>query len=274
MSMHLDLEVADLECSLGPCTGFRTAVPRVSAMADTSEEPKRKLILRVQGLTRAYEGVTALADLDLDLVRGEGVVLFGHNGSGKTTALDCIAGLLTPTGGRIRIAGADPHTEPEAAKARAATAYVDDAPIFYRDLTVVEHVELVAVAHGVDLDRVDPLLDRLGLEDHHDHNPHQLSAGLQQRAQLACALIRPHRLLLLDEPTLRLDPSGRDVLHELLVAAKRRGRAMLFSTHRPDFAKGLADRALLLSRGEVVAEGSLEEVVSSPEAATVGLGMP
>ncbi|WP_370327802.1 ABC transporter ATP-binding protein [Euzebya sp.] len=240
-------------------------------MTEQPGAPKRKLVLRVQGLTRAYEGVTALADFDLDVARGEGVVLFGHNGSGKTTALDCIAGLLTPTGGRIRVAGADPHTEPEAAKARAATAYVDDAPIFYRDLTVAEHVELVAVAHGADLDDVDPLLDELGLAEHHDHLPHQLSAGLQQRTQLACALIRPFRLILLDEPTLRLDPAGRDVLHRRLHAVKRRGRALVFSTHRPDFASGLADRALVLSRGDVVADGPLDAVVASPEAAAIGI---
>lgn len=242
-------------------------------MGDQSAR-RAKPVLRVRGLTRRYEDVAALEDFDLEMGRGEGVALFGHNGSGKTTALDCIAGLITPTGGRVRVAGADPHVEPDAARARAATAYVDDAPIFYRDLTVAEHVELVAVAHGVDRDRIEPLLDDLGLDAHHDHSPSQLSAGLQQRAQLACALIRPHRLILLDEPTLRLDPAGRQVLHERLVAAKRRGRAILFSTHRPDFAVGLADRALLLSQGRVVSEGSLDEVVSSPEATAVGLGLP
>ncbi|MDP8969001.1 MAG: ATP-binding cassette domain-containing protein, partial [Actinomycetota bacterium] len=113
----------------------------------------------MRGLARRYGEVSALEGFDLDLAPGDGVALFGQNGSGKTSALNCIAGLLAPYEGSVRVAGADPHREPEAARARAALSYVSDSPVFYRDLTVAEHVELVAVAHDVDIGGIGPLLD-------------------------------------------------------------------------------------------------------------------
>lgn len=238
--------------------------------AHGDEDPAR-VVLRVRGLGRRHGEAFSLRGVDLEVHRGEAVVLFGHNGSGKTTLLDCVAGLLEPTAGEVRVGGASPHHEPEAARARALTAYVDDAPVFYRDLTVREHVELVAVAHGRPDADVDALLEELGVDGHAEAFPHELSAGLQQRAQLACAFVRPHRLLLLDEPTLRLDPAGRATLHRRLRRARRRGAAVVFSTHRPDLAEGLADRAVLLAGGEVVAMGTLEEVLADPQARDLGL---
>ena len=239
--------------------------------------PSHSILLSARNLGRSYGDISALEGFSLDLDSGDGVVLFGHNGSGKTTALDCMAGLLTPTTGHVTVAGADPHTEPEATRARATLAYAADSPVFYRDLTVAEHVELVAVAHGVhgvhgvDDGNTEGLLEKLGLTAHRDKFPHELSAGLRQRAQLACALNRPHRLLLLDEPTLRLDPPGRGLLYDLLVAERAAGTAVLFSTHQPEFAVGLADRALLLSYSRVVAEGALDEVLAGPKAAEAGI---
>jgi ABC-2 type transport system ATP-binding protein len=229
-------------------------------------------LLSVQGLGRRYGEVVALEGLDLALGPGDAVALLGHNGSGKTTALHCIAGLLEPTTGSVRIVGADPHREPEAARARAALAFVADSPVFYRDLTVVEHVQLVVVSHGVSPDRTDSVLDELGLAQHREIVfPQQLSAGLRQRAQLACALVRPYRLLLLDEPTLRLDPGGQRWLSERLARACGDGAAVLFSTHQLEFASRLAARAVLLSEGRVLAAGPLDGVLASEAASETGI---
>jgi len=212
------------------------------------------------GLTRTYGRLEALVDLDLTIREGECVALIGANGSGKSTAVRMMAGLLEPTAGAVHVCGWDPHTEPEAELARGAIAVVPDNPLLYEDLTVRRHLELVALAHGVADDgldeRIDALLERLGLSARSDFLPAELSRGMRQKAQLACALIRPARLLVLDEPVVGLDPPSQRLLHEILVEAKRAGTAVLMTTHQLGFADGLADRALVLAEGRVVDEGA------------------
>ena len=221
--------------------------------------------LTVRGLSRSYGGFEALRDLELEVRPGECVAIVGHNGSGKTTAVRTIAGLLEPTAGIVEVAGSPVHDEPAGIDARAAMAVVPDTPSLYPDLTVREHLELVAVAHGVagdDLDgRIDLLLSRLGLADKHEARPGELSRGMRQKVQLACALVRPHRLLVLDEPVVGLDPSSQLTLRELLLEAKRAGVAVMLTTHQLEFARGIADRAVVLSEGVVVADGPYDEVI-------------
>ena len=193
------------------------------------------------------------------------MAIVGHNGSGKTTAVRTIAGLLEPSAGSVEVAGASVHEEPDGIEARAAMSIVPDTPALYADLTVREHLELVAVAHGVADDgvdaRIDQLLTRLGLEGKRDARPGALSRGMRQKVGLGCALIRPHRLLVLDEPVVGLDPASQQTLRELLLEAKAAGVAVMFTTHQLEFARGIADRALVLADGVVVADGPYDEVI-------------
>jgi ABC-2 type transport system ATP-binding protein len=220
--------------------------------------------LTVEALSRSYGRLVALDELSLTVGPGECVALIGANGSGKSTALRTIAGLLAPSGGSVRIAGRDPHREPEAELARAALALVPDTPTLYTDLTVRQHVELVAVAHGVTgpkVDgRIDDLLERLGLTSRAGFLPAELSRGMRQKTQLACALIRPASLMMLDEPVVGLDPPSQALLHDVLVEAKRNNVALLLTTHQLHFAQGLADRAVVLEEGVVVDEGRWDDV--------------
>jgi ABC-2 type transport system ATP-binding protein len=226
--------------------------------------------LETTGLRRTYGRLVALAGLDLTVRRGECVALIGANGSGKSTAVRAIAGLLEPSGGSVRVCGHDPHEEPEAEEARAALALVPDTPLLYDDLTVREHLELVTLSHGIDEDgvdeRIDALLDRLGLGARADFVPRELSRGMRQKTQLACALVRPAALLVLDEPVVGLDPPSQLLLGELLREAKRDGVAVLLTTHQMAFADGLADRAVMLEEGEVVDEGAWADVRERAEA--------
>ena len=226
--------------------------------------------LETTGLCRTYGRLVALAGLDLTVARGECVALIGANGSGKSTAVRAIAGLLEPTDGSVRVCGHDPHEEPEAEEARAALALVPDTPLLYDDLTVREHLELVTLSHGIDDDgvdeRIDALLDRLGLGARADFVPRELSRGMRQKTQLACALVRPAALLVLDEPVVGLDPPSQLLLGELLREAKRGGVAVLLTTHQMAFADGLADRAVVLDEGEVVDEGAWADVRERAEA--------
>ena len=215
-------------------------------------------------LSRTYGRLVALAGLDLTVAAGECVALIGANGSGKSTAVRAIAGLIEPSGGTVRICGHDPHEEPDGEAARAALALVPDTPLLYDDLTVRRHLELVALSHGVadeGIDeRVSALLGRLGLGARDTFLPRELSRGMRQKTQLACALVRPAAVLVLDEPVVGLDPPSQALLGELLREAKRDGAAVLLTTHQMAFAEGLADRAVLLEEGEVADQGPWADV--------------
>lgn len=220
--------------------------------------------LTVRGLTRRYGRLVGLDALELDVGPGECVAIIGANGSGKSTAVRTIAGLLEPSEGTVSICGHDPHVEPEGEQARAALALVPDTPLLYDDLTVRQHLELVTLAHGVTDDgvgaRIDTLLERLDLTARADFLPSELSRGMRQKTGLACALIRPARLLMLDEPVVGLDPPSQALLTELLVEAKTGGAAVLLTTHQMYFADGVADRAIVLGEGAVVDRGTWRAV--------------
>jgi ABC-2 type transport system ATP-binding protein len=222
-------------------------------------------LLEAAGLRREYGRLVALAGLDLTVEAGECVALVGANGSGKSTAVRAIAGLLEPSAGTVRVCGHDPHREPDAEDARAALALVPDTPLLYDDLTVRQHLELVTLSHGAD-GAIDGWLDRLGLAARANFLPRELSRGMRQKAMLACALVRPAQVLLLDEPVVGLDPPSQALLREVLVERTRAGAAILLTTHQLAWADGLADRAVMLDEGAVADAGSWPEVHERAEA--------
>jgi ABC-2 type transport system ATP-binding protein len=232
--------------------------------------------LEARGLGRSFGALEALRDFSLTIAPGQCVALIGANGSGKSTAVRTLAGLLEPSAGEVRVEGLDPHREPEAQAARARLALVPDSPLLYDDITVREHLELVSVAHGLGgselTERNDALLGRLGLAHRADFRPPELSRGMRQKAQLACALVRPAALLLLDEPVVGLDPPSQALLHELLRERKAAGCAVLLTTHQLGFAEGLADRGVLLSEGEVADAGSYADVAADAAAGGWAVG--
>jgi len=213
-------------------------------------------MLETQDLTRAYGAVAALDGLDLSILGGECVALMGPNGSGKTTAAQLISGMLEPTAGWAEIRGYSIHREPDAVSARRHLAYVPDAARLYDDLTVTDHLRLVAAAHGAaggSLEkRCEKLLKRLGLEDRSQFFPPQLSRGMRQKTAIACALIRPFSLLVLDEPVVGLDTSSIDVLGDMIREALAAGQAVLLMTHSDAFAASVATRILHLEDGHLV----------------------
>lgn len=229
--------------------------------------------VRVEGLGRDYGGVTAVESFDLEVTTGEAVALVGQNGSGKTTVLSTIAGRLEPTRGSAEVAGIDVHRNPGSTRLRALMSFVPDTPALYSDLTVTDHLQLVGLANGVeDLDqRIESLLERFGLAERRHLMPRELSRGMRQKTELACALLRPFGVLMLDEPMSGLDPPSRKTLQVLLGEAKRDGAVVMLSTHHLDLAKDLVDRIVVLENGRVAAEGTYDEVVTHDRAGDWGL---
>src|ERR1700744_5000365 len=186
------------------------------AIAATSGGGGPEAVLSAHGLGRSYDGYIALGSFTVDIQAGEFVALIGPNGAGKTTFLNLAAGLLDPTTGAVEVAGETPGSLP----ARQALSFLPDTPVFYEDLSVVEHLEYVSALHGATdaSPRIDELIDRLGLDGWEDALGAELSKGMRQQVSIALALVRPFKALLADEPLDGLDPPSRDTLFALLAA--------------------------------------------------------
>jgi len=213
-------------------------------------------LLTLSGISRSYGDRLALCPIDLSVAAGQCVAVLGVNGSGKSTLLRIAAGRDQPSSGQVSYAGRV-ITEDDLV-ARTEIAMVGDLASAYPDLTVREHLQLVAVAHGAGADagpRVDRALRECRLDGHGDALPGSLSSGQLQALQLAAVLVRPRRLLVLDEPEQRLDPGARRWLAGLLDGEKAAGAALLVATHHTELAAAIADYAVVLSDGAVIAEG-------------------
>ena len=232
-----------------------TAPAEPATVADgptTPPVPSQPAAIETTQLTKVYGGATALAPLDLRIEYGDRISLIGHNGSGKTTLLRLFAGLLEPSAGTATIGGA-PTGSPDA---RGALSYLSDQPVFYDDLTVWEHLEFVARMHRTDdwEDHARHLVEALGLESRVDDLPATFSRGLKQKTSIAIALVRPFEVLLVDEPFVGLDRSGREALLELLSWAHADGATLLVATHELANAT-TSDRLVALADGEVIFDG-------------------
>ncbi len=212
-------------------------------------------VLVADELTKEYGDVVALADFKLSVDPGELIAMVGHNGSGKSTFLRLVAGLLEPSDGVLVVANAPAGST----KARAEVSFVPDQPVLYDDLSVNEHIEFTARLHG-ELEwpeRADALLDLLGLTARADDLPSRFSRGLRQKTSLVLGLVRPFSILLVDEPFVGLDPSGQAALTELLVEAASAGAAVLVATHQLSFLEH-ATRCVALRDGHTEFEGKVD----------------
>jgi ABC-2 type transport system ATP-binding protein len=211
-------------------------------------------VLEISEVTKDFGDLIALEGVNLTAKAGETVALVGHNGAGKSTLLRIVSGLLEPTSGTITIGGNDPGS----IEARAATSYLPDSPVLYDDLSVIEHLEYVARLHDRDdwEDRAWELLNRFGLDHRADDLPATFSRGLRQKAALSVGFVRPFELLLVDEPFVGLDATGRDALVEILTESAANGAAVVVSTHELGFLER-ASRCVVLRDGIVVHDGAL-----------------
>lgn len=217
-------------------------------------------MLQIQGLTKCFGDLPAVRELSFHVNGGEIVGLLGPNGAGKTTTIRCIASILQPTAGRILVDGRDMVTETEAAK--RSLAYVPEVPNPYEMLTVTEHLRFVAAAFGTEkeLFRSEEILKRLDLWDKRNEVAAALSKGMRQKLACACAFIHHARVYCLDEPLIGLDPRGARELKNMLVERRNAGDAVLVSTHMLDTAERLCDRVVIMHRGRLLVEGTVEEL--------------
>jgi heme ABC exporter ATP-binding subunit CcmA len=212
--------------------------------------------VELEGVTRSFGPLTALAGIDLRLPAGSAVALMGGNGAGKTTLLRVIAGLAAPTSGTVRIAGVDVRRAGPGL--RALLGYVGHESMLYRDLTVRENLTFHASLHDLAADVVEDTATRLDVTHALDRRVRVLSRGNRQRAALARALLHDPAIVLLDEPYTGLDLESAERLTELLLGLHRRGHTVVMSVHDAAHAAHL-DRLLVLCDGRLVADGPAED---------------
>ncbi|MEU4215287.1 ATP-binding cassette domain-containing protein [Actinoplanes sp. NPDC026623] len=191
--------------------------------------------IKVRDLSVSYGSAPVLVDVQLTVPAGAGVCVTGENGIGKSTLLRCVASLQRPDAGKIEIFGGPPGSTPEFWRAVVTTV---EPPTWYPGLTAREHAELVCRAHGLapEAAGLDDMLERFGIASHADVIPPSLSSGQKQRLTLALALLRPSRLLILDEPEQRLDPQARTMVAGLLRDYLAGGGTALIASHDEAFA--------------------------------------
>ena len=209
-------------------------------------------ILEIQGLTVAYGSKVAVAEVSLEIRRGEIFGLLGPNGAGKTSTLSAIEGLVSPRGGTIRVDGIDPRQDPLAAKARMGVQLQSTSFALY--LTIKEILRLFAGLYGVVLSprEIGERLEAAGLDAEASKPYKQLSGGQQQRLALFIALVHDPVLLLLDEPTSGLDPQARRQLWSRIERIRSDGGSILLTTHSMEEAQAVCDRVAIIDHGKLL----------------------
>ncbi len=219
-------------------------------------------MLSVKNLSKQYGDFTAVDDVSF--AAGEGTVfgLLGPNGAGKSTTINCLSGLMPPTSGRISIAGFD--VVKEGKKAKQSLGIVPQELALYEDLPAIENLIYWGKAYGLRgkalESRVREVLDHIGLADRARDLPKTFSGGMKRRLNFGCGIVHKPKVLLLDEPTVGVDPQSRQRLFEMVEAERDAGACVLYTTHYMEEAERLCDSLAIIDHGSLIAQGSVGEL--------------
>jgi ABC-2 type transport system ATP-binding protein len=217
--------------------------------------------IRLSGVSKAFSGHAAVQDLSLTVPRGAAFGLLGPNGAGKTTTLRMIMNVLGPDSGAIEILG-----QPATQQTRDRIGYMPEERGLYPRMVVEEQLLFFAELKGVPRKegarRLQPWLERLGLAQWRQRKLNELSKGMQQKAQFIATVLHDPDILILDEPLSGLDPVGVNVMRDVFLDLRRRGKTVVLSSHQMETVERLCDAIALLHRGRKVLEGPVSEVKS------------
>ncbi len=226
--------------------------------------PDTTPLIETIDLVKSYGDKLAVDHVSFQVYGGEIFGFLGPNGAGKTTTIKTIVGLLRPTSGTVKVAGHDVVLEPVLAKAHSG--YVPDEPNLYAKLTGRELLRFVGDLYGLDATqaahRSDELLRLFGLTEAADETTDSYSHGMKQKASLAAALVRDPKVLVLDEPTVGLDPKSARLIKDILRQMADRGAAVMLSTHILEIAQNMCDRIGIINKGKLIAVGTMDELRS------------
>jgi ABC-2 type transport system ATP-binding protein len=222
------------------------------------------LLIETKNLVKQFGDKAAVNNISFAVRGGEVFGFLGPNGAGKTTTIKMIVGLLQPTSGEVKVAGYDVQTQPMQAK--ATSGYVPDTPNLYMKLSAREFLRFVGdlyeMKRGKAEERIDELLKLFDLTDVRDDLIDSYSHGMKQKTALAAALIHDPKVLVLDEPTVGLDPKSARLIKDILRQLADRGAAVFLSTHILEIAERMCDRIGIIDHGNLVAVGTMDELRS------------
>jgi ABC-2 type transport system ATP-binding protein len=215
-------------------------------------------------LEKHFGNKVAVNDVSFEVYGGEIFGFLGPNGAGKTTTIKMIAGLLRPTSGSVKVSSFDVQAQP--LQAKAACGYVPDEPNLYPKLTARELLRFVGDLYGLDSQqverRIEELLRLFDLAEAGDDTIDSYSHGMKQKTALATALVHDPHVLVLDEPTVGLDPKSARLIKDILRQMAERGAAVFLSTHILEIAERMCDRIGIINQGRLVAVGTMEDLRS------------
>jgi ABC-2 type transport system ATP-binding protein len=218
--------------------------------------------IRTRGLTKRYGELVAVDHLDLVVREGEVFGLLGPNGAGKTTTVLMLLGLTEPTSGTAEVVGLDPHRNP--LEVKRSVGYLPDSVGFYDDLTGRQNLQYTARLNGIPDDvaapRIAALLEEVGLAARADDPVGTYSRGMRQRLGLADAMVKDPKVLILDEPTVGIDPEGVTEVLALIRSLPQRGVTVLLSSHLLDQVQAVCDRIGIFVGGRMIAQGTIDEL--------------
>lgn len=230
-------------------------------------------MMTFKNLAKRYDGTLAVDDLSLEVRSGELFGFLGPNGAGKTTTIKMACGLLRPTSGTVEVGGFDILSQP--IRAKSMIGLVPDTPVLYKKLTGRELVRFIGELYSVDTSiiekRTGDLLDLLDMTDNADDLIETYSHGMRQKASIMAALIHDPDVVILDEPTVGLDPRSARIVKDVLKALCGMGKTVFMSTHILEIAERVCDRVGIINEGKLVAVGSIEELKSKSKAGQVSL---
>jgi ABC-2 type transport system ATP-binding protein len=219
-------------------------------------------MIDVQHLRKTYGDVVAVDDVTFEAAPGAIFGLLGPNGAGKSTSIGCLSGLLTPSGGTIKVLGRNVVTD--GVTARAGLGVVPQELALYDDLSALENLRFWGAAYGLrgaELNqRVAEVLDLIGLVDRAKEPVKRFSGGMKRRLNFGCGITHRPKVLLLDEPTVGVDPQSRVKLLDLVREQAKAGTCVLYTTHYMEEAEDLCDRIGIIAQGKLIALGTLPEL--------------
>jgi ABC-2 type transport system ATP-binding protein len=221
-------------------------------------------ILRADGLEKRFGDLKAVDGVSFEISHGETFGLLGPNGAGKTTSISIIAGLLESDGGSVTVGGESITTS--STRGKGSIGLVPQELAIYPDLTAEENLFFFGRLYGMsgpDLDkRVDEVLEVVGLDDRRSDLTKEYSGGMKRRLNIGIGLLHKPQLLILDEPTVGVDPQSRNAILESVENLSGEGMAVLYTTHYMEEAERLCDRVAIIDEGKIKAEGTRRELVS------------
>jgi ABC-2 type transport system ATP-binding protein len=214
-------------------------------------------------VVKRYGTIPALDHVDFEIREGEILGLLGPNGAGKTTAIRALAGLLPIDSGRVEVFGQ--AQGPGAIALRRRLGLVTQEVTVFEDLSARENLEFFGSLYGLKgpalRKRIRETLEFVGLSDHADQRPKAYSGGMKRRLNIACALTHEPELLIMDEPTVGIDPQSRNHILESVRALRARGTSVLYTSHYMEEVEALATRTVIMDQGHVIAQGTVDELV-------------